>query len=168
MQNEISEFFRTLAHGVYFVGVGDHGRQHAFAPATVMLASRRPPLLAAAISPRHASYPLVRTGRVFTVSVLRQEQFDRARGGGAQSARDPDKPNGISWRRVRSGAPVLEDALACFECEMSAVMPAGDRQIVLGRIVDWHVAGRHRVATTPHAVEPERSRMLFSGNSPAP
>lgn len=36
---------------------------------------------------------------------------------------------------ARTGAPILKDALASFECEVYQIVPAGDHKLVLGRVV---------------------------------
>src|SRR5690606_316235 len=36
---------------------------------------------------------------------------------------------------ARTGAPILKDALASFECEVHQIVPAGDHQLILGRVV---------------------------------
>jgi len=71
--------------------------------------------------------------------VLRKDQVDLARHFGTRSGRELDKLRDISWRSGRTGAPILDDAMAWFECELTAVMPAGDHRIVLGRVVDGQV-----------------------------
>jgi 3-hydroxy-9,10-secoandrosta-1,3,5(10)-triene-9,17-dione monooxygenase reductase component len=40
------------------------------------------------------------------------------------------------WDVGRGGVLVLDDALACLECEIVAEHPAGDRWIVVGRVDD--------------------------------
>jgi flavin reductase (DIM6/NTAB) family NADH-FMN oxidoreductase RutF len=136
MKNEIAEICHRLSLGVYVIGVGDRHRHDAFTAASVMQASYEPLLLAVSINPEHAAYPMVRTARSFTVNVLRKDQLGLARHFGTQSGRDLDKLQAVSWQVGRTGAPILSDAMAWFDCELAAVMPAGDHQIVLGRVID--------------------------------
>lgn len=42
----------------------------------------------------------------------------------------------IDWRPGKTGAPVLDDALAFAECSVENVIEAGDHYIVLGRVLD--------------------------------
>ena len=52
---------------------------------------------------------------------------------------DQDKLVGIRWLPGRTGAPLLEESLAYFDCELTGGMRAGDHELVLGRIVDGKI-----------------------------
>jgi flavin reductase (DIM6/NTAB) family NADH-FMN oxidoreductase RutF len=146
--NEITELFRRLTYGVYVVGVADGDERDAFTAAWVMQTSFDPLLLALSINPEHASYPLLHAGRGFTVNVLKQGQHDLARRFGTRSGRDEDKLAGIRWRPGRTGAPILQDALAYFDCELTGHTPAGDHQLVLGLVTDGEVLDRNAAPLT--------------------
>ena len=133
--NEVTELFRRLTQGVYVIGVADGGQRDAFTAAWVMQVSFEPLLLALSINPDHASYPLLHSGGGFTVNVLNQSQQDLARRFGTRSGRDEDKLAGVPWHAGRSGAPILEDALAYLDCELCGEMGAGDHDLALGRVI---------------------------------
>jgi flavin reductase (DIM6/NTAB) family NADH-FMN oxidoreductase RutF len=46
-----------------------------------------------------------------------------------------DKFRGVAWREERTGAPVLEDALAWLDCRVAETLQAGDHTIFLGEVV---------------------------------
>ena len=148
--NEVAALFGRLTQGVYVVGVSDGEERDAFTAAWVMQVSFDPLLLALSINPDHASYPLLHAGRGFTVNVLKQGQLDLARCFGTRSGRDEDKLAGIPWRPGRTGAPILEDALAYFDCELSGEMGAGDHDLTLGRVTGGRI------------LDPEASPLLYS------
>ena len=60
---------------------------------------------------------------------------------GTQSGRTVDKLASIPWRPGKTGAPLLTDALAHFECRLVSDMDAGDHRLVLGRVVDGAIVG---------------------------
>ncbi|MGH8488414.1 MAG: flavin reductase family protein [Gammaproteobacteria bacterium] len=130
----IAHLFRQLTHSVYVVGVAHGSECNAFTAAWVMQASFDPLLLALAINPRNASYPLLIASGAFTVSVLRQDQITLA----AHFARPrcENKLAGFDWSPKRTGAPVLAECLAYFECLVASRCAAGDHELVLGRVVD--------------------------------
>ena len=129
------ELLRRLTAGVYVVGAAHEDRRDAFTAAWVMQVSFDPLMLALSINPEHATYALVKASAAFTVNVLKREQLDLARRFGTQSGRDLDKLAGVAWHAAVSGGPILDDALAWFECEVSASQPAGDHEILLARVV---------------------------------
>jgi flavin reductase (DIM6/NTAB) family NADH-FMN oxidoreductase RutF len=135
-RQDITALFRRLTLGVYVVGVADGDRRDAFTAAWVMQVAFDPLLLALSINPDNASYSLLQGGQGFAVSVLRQDQLELARHFGTRSAREVDKLASIAWRPGRTGAPILADALAYFDCRLTGSMPAGDHELVLGQVLD--------------------------------
>jgi flavin reductase (DIM6/NTAB) family NADH-FMN oxidoreductase RutF len=148
--SDIAALFHRLTFGVYVVGVAQGGRRDAFTAAWVTQASFDPLLLALAMNPRNASAPLLHAGGVFTVSVLRRGQLALASRFGTRSGRDEDKLADVRWTPGRGGAPVLSDALAYFECEVAERVPAGDHELVLGRVVGGRI------------LDPDATPMLYS------
>jgi flavin reductase (DIM6/NTAB) family NADH-FMN oxidoreductase RutF len=137
--NPIASLFRTITLGVYAVGVTDGQRQDAFTAAWVMQASFDPLILAISINPDNASYELLHATGGFTVNVLKQNQLELARQLGTRSGRDQDKLTNIRTHPGRLGSPILEEALAYFECELMGRTRAGDHELVLGRVVEGKI-----------------------------
>lgn len=135
-QDSVIALFRRLTLGVYVIGVSDGDRRDAFTAAWLMQASFDPLLLAISMNPGNASYELLHATGWFTVNVLKQGQLDLARHLGTRSGRNEDKLARIRARPGRAGAPILEDALAYFECEIEGRTRAGDHELVLGRVAD--------------------------------
>jgi flavin reductase (DIM6/NTAB) family NADH-FMN oxidoreductase RutF len=129
------DLFRTLSAGVYAVGAAHREQRDLFTAAWVMQVSFDPLLLGLSINPHNASYELLHAGGGFTVNVLTQDQLELARRLGTRSGRDENKLAGIRWRGGRTGAPILEDALAYFDCELTGRHAAGDHELVLGRVI---------------------------------
>lgn len=148
MTPEIVALFRRLTYGVYVVGVADGERRDGFTAAWVMQTAFDPLLLAVSVNPHNASYPILRAGAAFTINVLRQGQLELARLFGTRSGRDQDKLAGIRWHPGRTGAPILEDALAYFDCELDGLMRAGDHELVLGRVAEGRIIDRHAAPMT--------------------
>jgi flavin reductase (DIM6/NTAB) family NADH-FMN oxidoreductase RutF len=146
--NPVEAAFRRLTLGVYVVGVAGDGHADAFTAAWVMQASFDPLLLALSINREHASYPLLHAGGGFVVNVLKQEQLDLARTLGTQSGRARDKLARVRWRPGRGGAPILEEALGYFDCRLESSMPAGDHDLVLGRVLEARLLDPEAVPLT--------------------
>ena len=137
--NEIAALFHRLTCGVYVIGVAHGEQRDAFTAAWVMQVSFEPLLLALSINPANASYPLLRAGGGFTVSVLEQGQLELARRFGTRSGRDQDKLARVGWHPGRHGAPILDDAVAYFDCVLTETLRGGDHELALGRVVDGRI-----------------------------
>lgn len=126
---------RTLTLGVYVIGVTDGRRCNAYTACSVMPASLDPVMLAVCVGNAHASHPLLQRQRAFTVNVLRDDQLELARHFGTHSARELDKLGAVRWRPAQGGAPILPEALAYFECTPEGRLPAGDHELIVGRVI---------------------------------
>ena len=133
MSESLIPLFASLSHGVYVIGVAASGRENAFTAAWVMQTSFQPPMLALSINPLHSSYALLKAGGGFTVNVLQRGQRELALHFGLpQSA---SKLASVAWRPSRSGAPILDQAMAWFECELDGECASGDHVLVVGRVI---------------------------------
>ena len=139
MTNDLAALFRQLTLGVYVVGVAQGERRNAFTAAWITQVSFDPLLLALSINPRIASYQLLHESGAFVVSVLKADQLDLARHFGIPSPGSPDKLAAVRWQPGRNGAPILQEGLAYFDCEMTARMRTGDHELVIGRVMDGRI-----------------------------
>ena len=133
MTKHIEELCRFISHGVYVIGVRDSERRNAFTAAWVMQVSFDPVMLAISINSEHYSYQLFKAGGICTVNVLGREHMALAEHFG-QSGKD--KLAGFEWREAKTGAPVLAESLAYFDCELSHIADAGDHKVAICNVID--------------------------------
>lgn len=136
MTDEVADFMQTLSTGVYVIGVTDGERKNAFTASSVMPVSFKPVVVAVTVGVDHASRHLLRAGKTFTINVLKRDQLELASHFGSVSGSQTNKLAGMHWRPGLSGAPILVDTLAYIECELVNRVPAGDHELVLGKVVD--------------------------------
>jgi flavin reductase (DIM6/NTAB) family NADH-FMN oxidoreductase RutF len=146
MTDEVADFMQTITTGIYVIGVTDGERTNAFAVSAVMPVSFKPVMVAITVGLNHTSLPLLRAGKAFTINVLKRDQLELASHfgwpiglEGTTPGRQTNKLATIHWRPGLSGAPILMDSLAYIECELASVVPAGDHELVLGKVVDGAV-----------------------------
>ena len=134
IENPVKRLLMTVTQGVYVVGVGEGGLRNAFTASPVMQVSMQPPMLALAVNPDNASYPMLVEGGVFAVTVLQRDQCALADFFGNHSARDEDKLGAVAWHAAPSGAPVLDEGLSYLDCRAVSRHPAGDHVVILAEI----------------------------------
>lgn len=123
---------KLINHGVYVIGVSDGEHQNAFTAAWVMQVSFDPLLLAISINPGNYSYQLLKAGGICSVNVLGQHQYAIAEHFGRSVK---DKMAGFQWRTGKTGAPILSESLAYFDCRVSHYTDAGDHQIAVCEVL---------------------------------
>lgn len=133
MSKTWAELCRSISHGVYVIGVGAGENVNAFTAAWVMQVSFDPVMLALSINPEHRSYALLEAGQCCTVNILGRDQIAVAEHFGRSVA---DKMSGFRWRTAKTGAPVLSESLAYFDCELSHFTDAGDHRVAVLKVVD--------------------------------
>lgn len=135
IENPVKRLLMTVTQGVYVVGVGEGGLRNAFTASSVMQVSMQPPMLAIAVNPDNASYPLLVESGVFAVTVLQRDQCALADFFGNHSAQDEDKLSAVAWHAAPSGAPILDEGLSYLDCRVVAGYPAGDHRVILAEIM---------------------------------
>ena len=134
MKNDLVLLFRRLTYGVYVVGITHNNKNNAFTAAWIMQVSYSPLLLALGINPNHSSYKMLIQSGAFSVNVLSSKNRDLARHFGQPAT--VDKLAGVKWHPSKSDTPILDDAIAWFDCKYSHECPAGDHVIIFGRVMD--------------------------------
>jgi 3-hydroxy-9,10-secoandrosta-1,3,5(10)-triene-9,17-dione monooxygenase reductase component len=93
-----------------------------------------PPLVSLSPARTSRSWPRIAETGAFCVSMLTEEQLDVC---GRFSASGEDKFAGLSWHPSPvTGSPIIDGCLAWVDCRIELVHPAGDHELVVGRVVD--------------------------------
>ncbi|MFC3136563.1 flavin reductase [Microbaculum marinum] len=127
-------FRRALGHfstGVTVITADAGGSLAGITANSFNSVSLDPPLILWSVKKTSTSWPVFAAARSFAVNVLAVGQSTLA----AQFARSgTDKFSGVGWRHGASGAPLLDDVTARFECERRYEYEGGDHLIVVGEV----------------------------------
>jgi len=135
-QRRLRALMGRFATGVTVVGAR-HGPLLAGMTANAIATiSIDPPLIMASISRRAETHGAIIASHAFAVSVLADDQRPLAEcfaqpTTAAKLTRFCDAP----WHEAETGSPILEGALAYFDCRLSQRHDGGDHTIFLGEIV---------------------------------
>ena len=95
-----------------------------------------PPLMMASIGKRAETHRAVVGSHAFAVSVLADDQLALA-----ECFAQPTTAGKLTrfcdadWHEAETGSPILEGAIAYFDCRLTAQHPGGDHTIFVGEIV---------------------------------
>jgi flavin reductase (DIM6/NTAB) family NADH-FMN oxidoreductase RutF len=134
-----SEFFRAamreLAAAVAVVTVGKDSDITGFTATSVSSLSTRPPRLAVCLAQNSASWRAVQQHPYFVVNLLRDtERTCVNRFAGRDGLEGAARYAGLRWTTMLTGTPVLENALAAFDCEVVERLPRYDHAIIIGGV----------------------------------
>ncbi|MFG1378258.1 flavin reductase family protein [Xanthobacter autotrophicus] len=127
---------RKLAGAVSVLTVGAGDGRTGLTATSVTALSVEPPTLLITINRGGSSLGPVLQERAFAINVLRphhQPVADRFAGKGG--LKGPARYEGADWTKLTTGAPVLADALAAFDCELEDAIERHSHVIVIGRVV---------------------------------
>ena len=127
---------RTLSSGVAIIACGDGETRVGCTITSLASLSLAPPTLFVCLDRSSSTLAGLRRAGAFSISLLaaRHEALaHRFSGhGGAHGARRFD---GAKWTALSTGAPVLADAIAAFDCLTEEIIERHSHAIVLGAVV---------------------------------
>lgn len=139
----IDSLLRLIDREVWILTAQDGTRRGGLTATWVSQASidRERPVILAGIAPNHFTAELIRASGTFAAHLLAPEQSGIAWNFAADSGRNRDKLAGVATKVAETGAPVLRDCLAWFDCRVFASYDCGDRLMLWGDVVAAGQAG---------------------------
>ena len=134
---ETYQLLRNLTSPVVAITSARDGRANGMIIDSAIRASIVPaiPRLAIFIHKFNFSHDLIFGSGAFVLHLLRTDQYPLIHHLGFHSGRDGDKLATITHRRGTTGAPVLDDCFAHFECRVINAMDTGSSTCFLGDVV---------------------------------
>ncbi|WP_119153281.1 flavin reductase family protein [Caldimonas tepidiphila] len=90
-----------------------------------------PPLVLWSLSMRAGSMPVFQRGSHYAINILAADQRELAE---RFARKGEDRWAGVAWKEGVAGAPVLEGAMAVFECFNRSRYEEGDHVIFVGEV----------------------------------
>lgn len=138
---DFKQAMRQCAGAVALVTVGrENGRRTGLTVTAVCSLSDDPPSLLVCVNRKASANPRIREDRHFGVSFLNQEQLPLALTFSGQNGVDGDDRFGFgNWSTGVTGAPILDDAIASFDCELCDEFDTRTHSIFIGHVRDVKV-----------------------------
>lgn len=127
---------RTLASGVAIVACGEGETRLGCTITSLASLSLAPPTLIVCLARSSATLAGLREAGAFSISFLAARHEALAhRFSGHSGVHGPRRFDGAQWTTLSTGAPVLADAIAAFDCLVEEVIERHSHAIVLGAVV---------------------------------
>lgn len=138
---ELRRSLGSFSTGVTIVTtVAPDGRRVGLTANSFTSVSIDPPLVLWSLAGRSPNRPVFETCRHFAINVLAYEQEELCKRFATPSI--ADKFAGVALREGVGGVPLLDGAVAQFECSMHAQHPGGDHLIFIGKVEAHRWSGR--------------------------
>ena len=150
-----------MPYGLYVVGSRAGERRNAMTTNWVTQLAFEPKLVGIGVEDHAYTHELISEGNVFSVCMIDRE--DRAIVRKFTRPVDVDLEartlNGFAFHDAKSGAPVLDQAVAYLDCEVRQAVDTGGHTFFVGEVVD---AGFQKPEDTP-VLRMEDTRMNYGG-----
>lgn len=131
-------------------------KPHGITVSSFTSLSLHPPLLLVCIDLRASFLRSLAEGHAFAINVLNETQQDLSVR--FSKPHEQGRFHQVHWYEGECGVPLLSDAVATFQCELTRTVDAGDHRILIGhvRCLDyhkrspllWHHASYHSVPSS--------------------
>ncbi len=126
---------RRLGGAVNIVTANCEGVWAGLTATAVTSLSAEPARLLACVNRQGATYDIISRGRRISVNVLGTQHQDLAmRFAGMTNEPETERFVGTSWSAQDGRAPILDDALVGFDCDVESILDVGSHGIVIGVI----------------------------------
>jgi len=166
-EDPVARVMHELPYGLYIIGSreAEGEKVNGMMADWVMQVSFNPRLVGVAFENDAHTLGNVRKHGVFSVNLLAadKESMELARpfaqphsGTKVQGREGPEataehyKLDGLDHRLTERGCPVLDAALAWFECEAEQYVEIGDHTLVVGRVLDGRVEREAELMTSTY------------------
>ena len=134
---------RLLAGGVTIVATSFNGENCGLTATAVCSLALSPPRVLACVNHAGRTYELLSKSRIMSVNLLGEGHEDLARRFAAKRAtQSEDRFVNSEWRTSITGAPLLADALAALDCQVTEIMPLDTHAILVGVVEGIHFGPR--------------------------
>jgi flavin reductase len=132
---EFKTGMRRLAAGVTIITTVHDGRRHGLTATAVTSLTAEPPQLLVCVNRQAGAHDLIHAGERFCVNVLSQRHRPLAARFANHAVNETDRFRVGKWTTLATGAPVLEDALASFDCVVLERVSTSSHTIYIGCVV---------------------------------
>jgi flavin reductase len=131
------EGMSLLAAAVHVVTTDGPGGKAGFTATAVCSVSDAPPTLLVCLNRRSTSGPVLQKNQVFCVNTLGGpcEPVAEVFAGRTGAVKDARFVTG-TWSTLKTGAPVLDTAVASFDCRVVDIQTMGSHNVIFGAVVD--------------------------------
>lgn len=134
-EDRFKSAMRSLASGVTLITSASDDERGGMTATAVCSLTAAPPQLLVCVNRSASTHKMIANTGKFCVNVLADNQHGVASMFGSKAAWQERFAAG-EWKTLTTGAPVLVDALASFDCLLVDSIESGTHSIFLGRVVD--------------------------------
>lgn len=127
---------RMIPYGLFALGVGEGDSATVSTVNWVTQVSFSPPLIVVGVKKDSTGFSTLQATRKFAISVYESGQKDMAFSFFRHVEPVEGKFGDYPYEPGTTGAPILTDAPAWWECEVTDIVDRGDHAVVVGEVIE--------------------------------
>ncbi len=108
------------------------GQPHGLTVNSFNSVSLDPPLVLWSLNKQSHQLGIFTESSFYGISILADDQMEISN---RFAAMIEDRFKDVSWQKGQTGAPLLDGALATFDCKVEQIVEGGDHVILIGRVL---------------------------------
>jgi flavin reductase (DIM6/NTAB) family NADH-FMN oxidoreductase RutF len=157
MEAKVKEALSRMSYGIYAITVEVNGGVTALTASWVSQVATEPPTVMIAVGGERFCNRILRDGKKFAINVLSQGQEKLA--ADLAGAGSDDRVGDVDLVEPQTtGAPILVDALAYLDCQVTQIIDVGDHTLFIGEVVSAGASGEGTPLSTAN------SNLRYSGD----
>ncbi|PLP59790.1 flavin reductase [Mesorhizobium loti] len=130
---------RLIVGNVSVINAGIGEDRSGLVVISVVSLSAEPPKVIACVNRSSSTWAVIERHRHFAVNSLGpQHQKVAERFSGFGGIKGKDRYAGVEWTTMKTGASVLADAVAAFDCSLDEMIDRGSHSIIIGSVKALH------------------------------
>lgn len=126
---------RKLASSVVVITARSERQKNGLTATAMCSLSTDPQSILICVNKDASATEIILQSRCFAVNVLAEHQQEIARLFSTPKLAPEQRFSGARWHELKSGAPVLTDALASLDCEVATHLLYGTHYVIVGRVL---------------------------------
>jgi flavin reductase (DIM6/NTAB) family NADH-FMN oxidoreductase RutF len=131
----LRDALRFWTTGVTIVAAAHDGNRHGMTVNSFTSLSLNPPLVSVSLEKVTRTHQLVESAGKFAVSILAEDQRSVSDRFAGRETDAGDRFTDLDTWSLVGGSPILRDALAYFDCEVTASHDAGTHTLFIGKVL---------------------------------
>ena len=121
--------------GVTVVTTVHEGRLRGITVSAFASISLEPPLVMIVLAREAGTCEMIEASRLFAVNILSDDQEFLSERFAARAPIVNEKFEGVPYETAVTGAPILPESIAWYDCQVETTYDGGDHLIIIGRVV---------------------------------
>lgn len=137
----VSNALNQITNGLFLIGArdADGNELNGMTATWLTQLSFHPRLVGVSIENDSHTHKLIAESGVYTVNMVRDGDEDLVEQFTKPQEKVGDKLGRTSFHIGQTGAPIFDDCISFFECEVTETVATGDHTLFIGRVVDGNV-----------------------------